>query len=112
MSKTVLDDIKKEMNSLRSGYNGWNRLVEFFKTNKQVQHYYEEIAEECRRDLCFSQPTIMILTIEKLLEEIEDLQEEYDFITDEKILKFPKGETINLTAKIVEVKDHPKKNIE
>lgn len=112
MKKTVLDDIKKEMDSLRSGYNGWNRLVEFFETNKQIQPYYEEIIEECRRDQCFSYPTIMILTIEKLLEEIEDLKDEYDFVTDEKILKFPKGETINLTGKIVEVKDHTKKEIE
>lgn len=111
MNKTVLDDIKEGMDSLRSGYNGWNRLVKFFETNKQIQPYYEEIIEECRRDQCFSHPTIMILTIEKLLEEIEDLRDEYDFVTDEKILKFPKGETINFTGKIIEVKDHPKKQL-
>ena len=45
---------------------------------------------------------MMVMPIEKLLEEIEDLKNEYDFVTDEKILKFPKGETINLSAKIVE----------
>ena len=112
MNKTVLDDIKKEMDSLRSGYNSWNRLVGFFKTNKQIQPYYEEIHEQCRRDNYFGMATMMIMTIEKLLEEIDGLKDEIDFVTGEKIITFPKGETINLTGKIVEVKNHTKKEID
>lgn len=74
MAKTVLQEIKDEMDSLRSSANGWKRLVEFFETNEQLKPYYEEIKEECRRDNYFGIATMMVMTIEKLLEEIEDLK--------------------------------------
>lgn len=79
MPKTVLQEIKEEMSSLRSGYNGWKRIVDFFETNKQIKPYYEETIEECRRNQCFGMATIMVLTMEKLLDEIEDLKDEIDF---------------------------------
>jgi hypothetical protein len=112
MSKTVLQEIKDEMNSLKSGHNSWKQLVKFFESNEQIKPYYEEIVEECRRDNYFGMATMMIMTIEKLLEEIDDLKDEYDFVTDKKILKFSQGETINLTGKIVEINDDTKKEIE
>lgn len=112
MSKTVLQKIKDEMDSLRSGYNGWNRLVEFFESNKQIQPYYEEIVEECRRDNYFGMATMMVMTIEKLLEEIEDLKDEIDLITGNYEIEKQPVKTVHVTSKITEVKYNPKKEIE
>ena len=51
-------------------------IERFFKNNKDVQKYYQEAVEECRRDNCFGVATMMVIAMEKMLERIEDLEDD------------------------------------
>ena len=56
--------------------NGWDQLYTFFHEDKRIKPTFEEVVEECHRDNCQSAVTMMILTIERLLDENENLKEE------------------------------------
>ena len=48
----------------------FDRLVKFFEENVAIKPYFNAISTECKKNECYSLSTIMILTIEKLLDEI------------------------------------------
>ena len=68
--------LNDELSSLRSRANSYDSVKNFFNTNARVEPYWNEVREQCIRDNCQSVPTMMILTIEKLLDEIDNLEEE------------------------------------
>lgn len=74
--KDKVKQLEGTVHTLRSSSNGWKKISEFFETNKSIKKYHEEIVEECRRDNYFGVATMMIMTIEKLLNEIEQLKDE------------------------------------
>lgn len=76
MSKTVLDDIKKEMDSLRDGYESWSIVEGFFKNNERLKNYYADINDPCVLNNYLGRAIMVTRTIEKLLEEIDDLKDE------------------------------------
>jgi len=60
------------LNSLVSCTNSWIRLDKYFNEDEFIKPYYEEACEEAMRDNCHSSVSIMIMTIKKVLDEIED----------------------------------------
>lgn len=67
---------EKELSKLRSSAGSWNMIEQFFDNNKDIQKYYQEAREECRRDNCFGVATMMVIAMEKMLERIEDLEDD------------------------------------
>lgn len=77
------DELKKEINILTSKANSWDRIEKFFKENKDIAPYYTETVEECRRDNYFGCATMMVITMEKLLEKISDLEDDIEYLEKE-----------------------------
>ena len=73
-------ELEDKIRSLTSKSNSWERMVEFFESNKSIKEYYDDVSEECRRNQSFGYATIMILTIEKLLEKIDDLKDDVKYL--------------------------------
>ena len=59
-----------DLNELKA--SSFDRLTEFFKENSIIKPYFDVITEECKKNKCYSLATRMILTIEKLLDEINN----------------------------------------
>lgn len=78
MEKTI-----KEISKLESNSNSFKQVENFFNTNKNIKKYYEETKDECIKDNCYGVATMMVLTIEKLLERIEDLEDNVVLLEDE-----------------------------
>lgn len=61
---------REVMNELISKSNSWDRLVRFFENSDEIQDYYKLSREECKKYNCSSEAIMMIVTIEKLLENV------------------------------------------
>lgn len=75
-----------KISMLESKSNSFEQLENFFNSNKQIQQYFDEIKNECIKNNYYGKATMMILTIEQLLEKIEDLEDEINFLEKEKTL--------------------------
>lgn len=60
------------LNVLVSCTNAWISLEKFFQEDTEIKPYYEEARDEAWRDNCQSASVIMIMTIRKLLERIDE----------------------------------------
>lgn len=78
-----MEKTKEEISKLESKANSFKQIEHFFNTNKSIQKYYKETIDECIRDNCYGVSTMMVLTIEKLLERIEDLEDNNDLLENE-----------------------------
>lgn len=74
----------KENSIIVANSNSYKQIKHFFDSNKQIQKYYTEIKEQCIKDNCYGVATMMVVTIEKLLETIEDLEDEIKFLEKQK----------------------------
>lgn len=74
----------KEISVLQSNSNSFKQIEHFFNSNKQIQKYYTDIKEQCIKDNCYGVSTMMVVTIEKLLDTIEDLEDEIKFLENQK----------------------------
>ncbi|MFR2889116.1 MAG: hypothetical protein ACLTDM_13085 [Clostridium butyricum] len=59
--------------------NNWRKIEDFFNTNEDIQIYYERVKEKYTYNNC-DDATHMIITIEKLLERIQDLEDDLEYL--------------------------------
>ena len=59
------------LTTLSNKADNWDNLIKFFENDKYLNKYYKEFKEECNRETYFGKTNAMIMTIKKLLEEIE-----------------------------------------
>lgn len=59
--------------------NSYNNIVNFFNTNSDIEPFYKKTKQECFDSNCYSSSTMIILTIEKLFEEISNLKDDIEF---------------------------------
>lgn len=57
--------------------NNWRKIEDFFNTNEDIQIYYERVKEKYTYN---NDATHMIITIEKLLERIQDLEDDLEYL--------------------------------
>ena len=107
-----IEELKSQLSALTSASNSWSSLVDFFETNEIIKPYYQEVIEECRKDNYFGMSTVMIMTIEKLLEKVTDLEENIELRDNVIKLELPPVKSVTVVGKIVKVIDNQNKNIE
>jgi len=85
-NNTITEDLKMVIENIKNNQgkiNGYIRITDFFNTDKQVKTYFDEIKEQCRKDNYFGEATMIIMTIEKLLEKIDDLEDDKNYYEKE-----------------------------
>jgi len=61
--------------SLEGRSNAYNQIEKWFNENPEIKKYYEETQKECFNEQCFGTATIIIITIEKLLNKIKNYED-------------------------------------
>lgn len=61
----------KYISILTSKANSWDNIEEFFKNNEDIKSIYEEARDELYKENCQSASSIIILTIEKLIDKAD-----------------------------------------
>lgn len=70
------DKLHETISELISKSNSWDRLINFFVNNKEIEPYYKMAQQKACNCQYFGTDIICILTIEKLLDEIQNLKDE------------------------------------
>ena len=65
---------RERINELTSKSNSWDRIVRFFENSEEIQEYYKLAVSECKEFNCHSEAIMMIVAIEKVLEDNESLR--------------------------------------
>jgi hypothetical protein len=73
MNHREIAELVDKLTTLSNKANNWDKLIEFFENNKDIDKHFPELKEDYKeKEFCFGKANIIIRLINELLIEIKD----------------------------------------